>query len=869
MALLSHYKLDGNANDSSGNNYHASITGTVKYLDGVGSGKALDFVRANDTRLGIPVAGTNSVTGSLTINCWARVPFQGVSNAAFDKLNTSLSGMNINIHFPWYNSTQTLYFDISNNVTVNRFFKDIDGKSIIGNGSFHMWTFILDGSAEEQKVYIDGQLWETQTGKTYPFVNSNQKLYIGGDSPSGMGWNGVIQELSFYDTALTDAEIRSLYHELADGLLVNVKSNGHNIFCDYSDAPKVIYAGKTQQTGLVDNGLGKVSKYSMYFRGDTTNYLKVDVGYKLNPPFSVCFWVKKKAHAVATYPIFISWGLPYIACNSSTDPFRISLRGKVSNAQEDSVGTTIPALGTWYHITAVFGSSSTKLYVNGIKEGTDGNSAAPTDDTKFDIGRHLDTDTYRALCEIDDVRIYDRELDTDEMGMIINEFQTAQGGTDTLIFKPNGDVTCKQYDEEGIEWTLLDNFISVNDAGRTLYSSAIGGTAIDSIADAQAAGWTTYLTNVDDGSYTLVKGYSQMYYSGGTTGYIYKSLPTGYDTVRVKWGNWYSGTAALKIGGSTVQTAYPNWGPLEYVGDYTGTPEIRIEESGIFWISEVWVGKKKTSTLAITDNDEQQFPEIINTSRSPNLHDYNTWTVGSGSVGEFSQNGDTAENVRFAGSDPFGYPTIIWSCVPDATSNNDGGFNYNAISIDNKYTYRFSIWVRRNSIAAGTTYFGCNGYGSIDGVYNKSDGANNTNPYFLYSISAFPINEWHLLVGHIWHAGASSASGYGNHRNSGVYNRYSKISDITTDFIWRSETTTGRGRAYLFYCTDTTVRQYFCYPLFEKCDGTEAPIGDLLSGAAYNGSNRVPTENEVDTRTYKQSITSDGKLKIKGKLTLK
>jgi hypothetical protein len=142
---------------------------------------------------------------------------------------------------------------------------------------------------------------------------------------------------------------------------------------------------------------------------------------------------------------------------------------------------------------------------------------------------------------------------------------------------------------EGGGWTLLDDFVSTINGGTSQYSNSLSGTLIDSAADLSVAGWNKNLTDYDNTAYTRTPGYLQMFYSGTPIGYISKTLPSGYDEVYIKWGNWYTGTASLQIGGSTVQTLTANRGAAIYKGTYSSGAQIRFSENGIVWVGEVWV----------------------------------------------------------------------------------------------------------------------------------------------------------------------------------------------------------------------------------------------------------------------------------------
>jgi hypothetical protein len=218
------------------------------------------------------------------------------------------------------------------------------------------------------------------------------------------------------------------------------------------------------------------------------------------------------------------------------------------------------------------------------------------------------------------------------------------------------------------------------------------------------------------------------------------------------------------------------------------------------------------------------------------LIDYSSWTVGTGNIGSFNVNGSVTENHRISDTDPWGNQTVVWEARPEAASNADGGWNSTRITIDNSKMYRVSVWVNRKVIGNnGRFYLGSRGYGSTNGLERRSDGTTQTNPYFFYSHppTNMPEDEWMLVVGHIY---PTDAFGTTNHTDSGRYTvSNGKIGDIYNDYQWLPGTTESLHRTYLFYCTDTSVRQQFVYPRFDVVDGTEPTIDELLNGFDING----------------------------------
>ncbi len=193
------------------------------------------------------------------------------------------------------------------------------------------------------------------------------------------------------------------------------------------------------------------------------------------------------------------------------------------------------------------------------------------------------------------------------------------------------------------------------------------------------------------------------------------------------------------------------------------------------------------------------------------------WTLGNTGPTDFFTAGSESENRIINGSTPFGGTDLLWECIPDAASNFDGGWNTKFFKIDNTKTYRYSIWVKRTGSQAGTTYHGTQ---SVDNL----DGTPNGNPYF-WAGDLPQLNTWYLMVGVVHpHTYRGSDTGV-----SGVYDTNGNKVIDGTEYRWRSDDNATRLRNYLYYCTDTNVRQYFWSPLFQEMDGGELPLEDLVA----------------------------------------
>jgi hypothetical protein len=212
-------------------------------------------------------------------------------------------------------------------------------------------------------------------------------------------------------------------------------------------------------------------------------------------------------------------------------------------------------------------------------------------------------------------------------------------------------------------------------------------------------------------------------------------------------------------------------------------------------------------------------------NEKPNrLLDYQAdWQLGTnGSQGSFHQNGSTSENKIITYPNPWGAIDLAWQCIPDSTSGGDGGWNA-TYTDDNSHTIRMSVFVKRTGSQNGTTYFGCDNGGN---TLNLS-GSSNGNPYF-WSGDLPNLDEWYLMVG-IVHPNGYTGGDIGV---AGVYDLHGNQVKNGSEYKWGTGTRQEM-RAYLFYVTDTNVRQYFAYPRVDVVDGSEPSIEDLLKGHDY------------------------------------
>ena len=220
--------------------------------------------------------------------------------------------------------------------------------------------------------------------------------------------------------------------------------------------------------------------------------------------------------------------------------------------------------------------------------------------------------------------------------------------------------------------------------------------------------------------------------------------------------------------------------------------------------------------------------------RKTNILNPYSWTTGSGGIGDFGQNGNTGENERVNGTDPFGNSSVLWETRASGDNGADGGWGHSSFSADNTKLYRMSVWVKRTSSSAGGTfYLGTNGGGQC--VIRLSDGGEECNPYWdCVGTGTFTQNVWYLVVGHVFPHFYPVSN---QHADTGRWVIGSgKVSGINgcnvgNDMKFGPSTTTLNHRTYHYYCGDNTTRLQFFEPRVDLCDGSEPTISDLLNNS--------------------------------------
>lgn len=193
----------------------------------------LDF--ENKDYIELPTDNFANLDSAITIMFWqkgesANLPSNTFTITARDTNNKRV----FNIHQPWGNGN--IYWDAGNSGSgsYDRIYKPASLNEY--TDIWVHWAFTKDVATGEMKIYRNGNLWHSGSGKNRRMYGVNE-VYIGNSFAINHSLNSALDDIQIYNTALSQNEIGQKMHEtysanLPSNLLyyLNFNENGINTF---------------------------------------------------------------------------------------------------------------------------------------------------------------------------------------------------------------------------------------------------------------------------------------------------------------------------------------------------------------------------------------------------------------------------------------------------------------------------------------------------------------------------------------------------------------------------------------------------------------------------------------------------------------
>ena len=414
----------------------------------------------------------------------------------------------------------------------------------INAGTWYHLSYTYSATGNTAKIYLNGSLVSTTNLTTTSTDATNTGVLALGqyrDSNSSTNWNGKIDQVRFFNIAITDsAKISQLAAEnntsstksttdiFDDGSGVALYEfekgaidTGGNIGSLYTTNRELDLDVDGYTSGTVSDLSG--NSYTATLNGNTTygtdsngggyfdfdgtgDYLSVDqtIASSFSGDFTLEFIIEPHEATNFTYV--------YAKQNASTNGLVIGNFGSPSSDIEiyrqntsgtSTINGTITSTGItqdeWQHIAIVFSGANATLYRNGSEKGTITGSAAtyPTDFTEFYIGGNY-SGSFDLNGRVGDFRIHSSALSDSQ---ILQNFNASKGS-----YGVGYDGTPTNVNFLGM--AFAPDFVWIKDRGTAeshqLFDSLRGaGEVIESDDDSGEVTRSDSLTSFDNNGFTL------------------------------------------------------------------------------------------------------------------------------------------------------------------------------------------------------------------------------------------------------------------------------------------------------------------------------------------------------------------------------
>ena len=203
-SLVGAWLLDGDLNDSSGNDYHGELTGGAEWISGM-HGMAVDFNNLGDT---IQITGFANIapTEEITIITWARVDeIHNQDLFSFEPLDPG----RITLHLPWDGNA------------IWQFGPNGMGGGGVNDshiGVWEHWATIHSLAGNYMRVVRNGDVENAaRADMSAAYEPRDGNFHIGGRL--GSSFAGAVDDFAIFNTVLGDDEIMALMN---DGLMAHI-----------------------------------------------------------------------------------------------------------------------------------------------------------------------------------------------------------------------------------------------------------------------------------------------------------------------------------------------------------------------------------------------------------------------------------------------------------------------------------------------------------------------------------------------------------------------------------------------------------------------------------------------------------------------
>lgn len=449
-ALLMHLPLDGNLNDISGNANNGAFPGGSRnpgFATAVFN-QGLNFDGNNDF-ITVPSFDPGS---TFSASLWVNHDNIGALNTFIEHTNNGNNRNDFYIGYDNSNNQLTVELEDNNNFEGGACGnpKFCTGIALNSNRWYHV---VVTVTPTTLNVFIDTVLAYTASHSTA--VNfGNGSWLLGGDtdnnpvtSANNDYLDGRIDEVRIYNHELSQSEISALFGLTGFWTFDDCSITNNATITDSSG-----YNNNATALGGVSSTTGKICTAGLF--DGSSGYVQIPHNAVLNGSSALTYsaWIN---------PTTWSGGIRQIIAKSvhgggsGRAQMGIFSEGGVLKGRAETAGgqreisMALPSTGSWHHVALVFNGNTLTLYVDGSSNSTAFVSTTLNSTTdELDISKRVGSSQYFFDGAIDEVRVFNRALQTEEItGYNANPdplnrtCPTCDGGTQTIILSTDNTET--------------------------------------------------------------------------------------------------------------------------------------------------------------------------------------------------------------------------------------------------------------------------------------------------------------------------------------------------------------------------------------------------------------------------------------------
>jgi hypothetical protein len=377
--LVAWWPGQGNANDIAGTN-----NGTLSSGASFASGKVGQAFNFDGVSGYVEVASNSNLNAaaSFSIEGWI-FPRQDRAQVILSKWADSPAHPNQRSYCFQTFGNRTLFFSISDwahqwDVPFESFYTT---NNVFALNAWSHVAAVYDQPAGARRIYVNGVKVAERIDVPITVTNSTAEVVIGAAfsaGPADSFFDGLIDELSFYSTALSTAEIQAIYNAGNAGKCVTPPSNCIpppsglvGWWPGEGNANDVLGTNNGTLSGGVTFTNGRVNQAFNFYPAGGTVIVPDSPSLRLSDQLTMEAWINTRTLSGPDGYVIVS----KVSIASGNNGYQLVLSGNQLLGLFNSPGESWPseiilsgpiiATGVWYHVAFTYDQSAMKLYCNG------------------------------------------------------------------------------------------------------------------------------------------------------------------------------------------------------------------------------------------------------------------------------------------------------------------------------------------------------------------------------------------------------------------------------------------------------------------------------------------------------------------------